>query len=184
MNPNELVEQNLGLARKAVGMFSRKSKIVARNYDDFYSIACLALVKAARRYDPSIAKFSTFGMRLALQAIQDRVNECKLGCRDIRRERQIDWAIDNFTQPHDKKSDGTGRLEEVLNSLPPRTREVVQKCHGIGTRKYTLQELASEMGLTKSRVHQIRDDGYARMRKYISMNDLIFQDNQIIKRGA
>lgn len=56
------VADNLGLARKAAGHYARRSRLA--EFDDLYQVACLGLVLAAQRYDPSRSAFTTFAYKV------------------------------------------------------------------------------------------------------------------------
>ena len=47
------------------------------------------------------------------------------------------------------------RVREMMETLPPREREVVARRFGIGTRRYTLEELEAEFGIPCERLSQI-----------------------------
>lgn len=55
-----LVEENIGLARKAAWKYKASCARYGMDWDDAFSIACLGLVRAARSVDPAKGKPSTY----------------------------------------------------------------------------------------------------------------------------
>lgn len=51
----ELVTNNIGLARAVAHKFRRTCAYFGIDWDEAFSIACLGLVQAARKYDPEVA---------------------------------------------------------------------------------------------------------------------------------
>ena len=57
----QLLEQNLGLARQHANDMANKTGL---EYDDLYQVACMAMYKATKKFDPSFGyQFSTFAWR-------------------------------------------------------------------------------------------------------------------------
>jgi len=56
--------------------------------------------------------------------------------------------------------------EEVLSSLPPKSRVIIEKRFGLGAakRNQTLQEIGDFLGITRERVRQIESDGLNKLR--------------------
>jgi len=63
-------EDHLGIVRSVVYKYCRKGRI---EDSELYSIGCLALVEAARTYDPSKSKFCTWATRIVRQRVIDEV---------------------------------------------------------------------------------------------------------------
>ena len=62
------------------------------------------------------------------------------------------------------------QLTAAMETLPERERAVMTRFYGIGTTKITLAEIASEMGLKRERVRQIRDKALRKVRKYVKQS--------------
>lgn len=71
VSDDRLVEQNLDLAKSIVAKFK------PGNVEDseLYSVACIALMKAAATFDPSVAKFSTWATRIIRQHIINEIRK-------------------------------------------------------------------------------------------------------------
>jgi len=70
------VEDHIGLVRAVVYKYFRKGKI---EDSDLYSVGCLALVDAARTFDPSKSKFCTWATRLVNQRVLDEIRRARKG---------------------------------------------------------------------------------------------------------
>jgi len=68
------VEEHLGLIKSVVRKFHKGPDI---EDSELYSVGCIALVEAARTFDPSRSKFSTWATRLVRQKVLDEVRHSK-----------------------------------------------------------------------------------------------------------
>lgn len=64
------LEEHLGLVRSVVLKYHRKGRL---EDSELYSVGCLALVEAARDFDPSRSRFSTWATRVVRQRVVDEV---------------------------------------------------------------------------------------------------------------
>lgn len=55
-----LVEENVGLARRAAWKYRKSCALYGMDWDDAYSIACLGLIQAALTYDPEKGAPTTY----------------------------------------------------------------------------------------------------------------------------
>jgi RNA polymerase sigma factor (sigma-70 family) len=62
------IEDHIGLLRSCVLKFVRSGPV---EDSEFYSVGCLALVEAARTFDPSRSKFCTWATRIVTQRLVD-----------------------------------------------------------------------------------------------------------------
>lgn len=100
------VEDHLGLLKASVLKFVRKGKV---EDSELYSVGCLALMEAARTFDPSKAKFCTWATRLIRQRIIDEIKR-------TRRSRE-DSSCELASVPEAKKdSVPVHLLPEILES--------------------------------------------------------------------
>jgi RNA polymerase primary sigma factor len=73
---------------------------------------------------------------------------------------------DSRTDKHVDYESLTSDLDNVLRSvLKDRELRIVKECFGIGCHEKGLQEIGTEMGLTRERVHQIREKSIAKLRE-------------------
>lgn len=66
------VEDHIGLLRSCVLRFVRKGAV---EDSELYSVGCVALMEAARTFDPSKAKFCTWATRIIHQRILDEIKK-------------------------------------------------------------------------------------------------------------
>jgi len=65
-------------------------------------------------------------------------------------------------------------MNDILNSLKQRERELLQRLFGIGyDKEYTLDEVAEIYGLTRERVRQIRDKAFRRIKHWSRSDKLV-----------
>lgn len=182
---NELVEANLGLAGHAVKLFARSSPAaidVLGGFDDAMQIAYVALIRAAERFDPSIARFSTFAIRSMCCALASAGKDAGL----IRIPRWLDGERraaalervaalslhgvrgDGLDPPAPLEVDPDGRLpaiREAMRCLTARQRFVLsRRSHGA-----RLADLAAELGLCRERVRQIEAQALAHLRRLLGV---------------
>jgi RNA polymerase sigma factor (sigma-70 family) len=69
-----VVEEHLGLLKACVLKFVRKGDV---EDSDLYSVGCLALVEAAKTFDPSKSKFCTWATRIIRQRIIDEIKRSR-----------------------------------------------------------------------------------------------------------
>jgi RNA polymerase sigma factor (sigma-70 family) len=71
-----LVEENIGLARAVAAKFVKKGRV---EDSEFYSVACLELVRAAETFDSSKSAFSTWATKMMTNGILSEIRKSK--CR-------------------------------------------------------------------------------------------------------
>jgi RNA polymerase primary sigma factor len=73
---------------------------------------------------------------------------------------------DSRTDKHVDYESLTSDLDNVLRSvLKDRELRIVKECFGIGCHEKGLEEIGTEMGLTRERVRQIREKSIAKLRE-------------------
>ena len=155
-------------------------------YDDLISEGNVGLVKAAARYDATrglrFAGFAVVFIRREIErALRHEASDKMLENRNNGQTRSLDAPLGAkpnislmqvLADGHSPSADGrtySGALEEqverALQRLNEREQRVVAAYFGIGQEHLTMAEIASEMGLKRERVRQIRDRAVRRMRK-------------------
>lgn len=147
---NRLVEQNLALAKSIVAKFK------PGNVEDseLYSVACIALMKAAATFDPSVAKFSTWATRIIRQHIITEIRKHKrdtvpLSSLDYdEAERVLADSSEDFPlhlagllvdpDPSDSKAEAENKRMLAMHHLDGQS----------------LSDIGREVGLSKERVRQ------------------------------
>ena len=138
---------------------------VARRYADggvpmaeLESEAWTALCKAAYKYKKvEGCKFTSY----AYHFIRGDIMRLLKNERD-RREWEVCSVVDDLTEQgltgdEEWIEDDERRemLEELMERLTKREREVVRRCYGVGAELTTPKDLAKELGVTPERVRQI-----------------------------
>lgn len=85
------------------------------------------------------------------------------------------WDPDGETESerlkreHDKmrnEEQAKADLARLLSGLPERTRDILKYLFGVEEeRPHSLQETGSRFGISRQRVHQIREDAFTKVRK-------------------
>lgn len=97
----------------------------------------------------------------------------QMGPKDLAAQEGVDYSmlmlgtLDSPTQPQDAAAAQQLReaLDEVLHSLTPRERRVIERRFGWQDgKKYTLQELGQAFGLTRERIRQIEANAFRKLR--------------------
>lgn len=123
------IEEHLGLARKCASRWY-KSFVGKHEYDDFYQIGCLALIRAARDFDESKGyTFSTFAVTYITNEIYNFVTREKFFQRD-KEEKQYSQvqmlSLDKDYLPSNDTGDKNMNFHEILSSGDD-TEDVIEK---------------------------------------------------------
>jgi RNA polymerase sigma factor (sigma-70 family) len=141
---NKIVKDHKGLLVN----FVHKNRYKLYNYEEVYSIALEALLKAAEKLNTKLATmghFSNICMGRALKDAQDVHNNYTSRKSFTKNEGTL---IINSIKSDQAKLD----LEIILNILPERHKNIIVLRHIYG---YELKEIAKELGITYQRVQQI-----------------------------
>lgn len=163
--------------------------------DDLVSEGSMAMVDAARKFDPTRGKrFVSYAapfIRHAMErAIEQQAGLYRVPRSEATREtkkRKMPLSVDepiphgatngfnllsvlangNVRQADDvlQDSETEDELKGLLGALDDREKEVVTRLYGLGSSTYTMAEIADNMGLKRERVRQIRDKAVRKLRK-------------------
>ena len=179
---NRLVEANLRLVPYVAREYQNRGLAL----DDLISEGNVALVHAAARYDSTrglrFAPYAAHHIRHAMeQALQREQQQTKAESRASGMRRSLDAPLGakpnvsllsvliNADAPlADSRAYSAAQERQVqraLNSLGQREMQVISAYFGLGQEPLTMAEIASDMGLRRERVRQIRDRAVRRMRK-------------------
>jgi RNA polymerase sigma factor for flagellar operon FliA len=167
--------QYMGLVRKiAQDVHNFQNSVI--DYDDLVSAGYLGLEDAAKRYNPEKAKFTTFASRRVRGAMLDeirRVNHTervgpppKIYSLELFRDEDGCLAF----EPEDKSvdliksafnSELRVKLAQVIDRLTDIQRQVIIKYY---FKQMQLKEIGKELGLSESRIGQIRGEAVLRLR--------------------
>lgn len=179
MTPDELALENAGLARH----FARRIKCrpAAIDIEDLEQVGMMALLRAARMFDPARAKFSTYGgssiirrmirevrsggtVRIPLWVVGTARQELERRLAASQLDLEIDVSADARTagaaEAVARREEAASAVGEMLAPLEGRDRELIEaKLTGV---KDT--ELAAKWGISRQRVRQLRLRLYERLR--------------------
>lgn len=140
--------------------------------DELVSDGNVSLMRAVEKFDYSRGfKFSTYAtwairknFARSLQDEQKRQQRFPTGHDEL-----FDGRSDGRGDEAERRDDvraSNSRIETLLSTLDPRTREVVMMKHGIGCDELKVEEIGRELGLTKERVRQIANRGTKLLREH------------------
>ena len=164
-----LVEQWRYLPRRLYRALSHRADVRLLGADDAVSAGVEGLIRAARRYDPTMGiKFVSYAWQSVARMIVFRAEQWARGSADV----SLDSIGPGDAEPFQPAAPETEpadillreRLDEALRSLPPRWRRVVQM-RSAGRR---LREVAETMGVSGERVRQVEQKALARLREKLS----------------
>jgi RNA polymerase sigma factor (sigma-70 family) len=87
----------------------------------------------------------------------------------------IDEDISNYGET-EEDSNLTFALDEVMNILDEREREIITQYYGLNEEELTLQQIAVKLKLTKERVRQIKNQAIKKLRFNAPLLFKFFQD--------
>jgi RNA polymerase sigma factor (sigma-70 family) len=172
VNDQHLVEQALHLPRREAARW-RHTRL---DQEDLVSDGNLALVKAARRYDPAYGvPFPAFALRFVrgaiLDAIRSRARKNALGdgmFADVVSFHDLTSPdSDRPFDPPDPRPTPDATLESlerlrVLATLPPSERVALVRTAVDGE---SAADVARDLGVSAGRVHRLAQNGSTRLRK-------------------
>lgn len=194
---NRLTEANLTF----VVAVARQYRDRGLALEDLISEGNIGMLRAARRFDGHAAqRFVTFAAPYIREAIEQAIEQ-QAGLyrvpRDVRdaatekrraRALSIDAPVGGSTElslgrviadadspdPDQQLAEGLvlDELQALLDRLPERDRTVVQRFYGVGVTHRTMAEIATEMGLKRERVRQIRDKAVRQICRLTKSTDL------------
>lgn len=135
-------------------------------YEEMYAEGLLFLSKAALLWRPDGAKFSTYACVTIIRGLMrwSSVAPAKgiRGSPEGRRPSWYDAALDEMPGRQPAEDEGTKEFaESLLAKIPPREADVLRR-HFAG---WKYEAISRDMGVSKERVRQIRNQGLNRIRK-------------------
>lgn len=147
----QLLTENLGLARKHANEMANKTGL---EYDDLYQVACMAIYKATKKFDPTLGyKFNTFAWRHVSNDLKTYVDKQMKSRADL----SID-DDDSLMQVVDESVDIENRV--FSNIMVNGIRELVtaEEFKFLWDRfvnAKSQKEIAKEMGISQGQVCRI-----------------------------
>ena len=162
---NEMISNNMGL----VSVCMRRYMEILTKYnslqEDMKQIGMIALYKAIENYDPSKnTKFSTFATTIIERDLNNFVNRNLKDYFDDLHCTSMETLVDSEDNDSECTLEEMIGIEddisylfncELMERIKNRHGERAVKILYMRYEKYTMQEIADELGITKQRVEQI-----------------------------
>src|SRR6266542_2618229 len=164
-----LVDEHLPLVRQAVSDMSRRLPRHVRK-DDLESAAMLGLAQAARSFDPDRGiAFERHASNRIRGALLDELHRATVLNYDSIVEQGEELLPTGEAPPEAVLLDRERRayLVDAVLALPERLRQVVR---GYFFEERPMHEIADELGVTESRVSQLRTEALALIRDGLTAN--------------
>lgn len=172
---DKLVEHNL----KFVITVAKKYQGMGLSLMDLIAEGNIGLLTAVRRYDPSrnvkFISYAVFWIQFYItRALSDKSrvvrmpsNKSQENYSQVSGDAQIGDENDDFNlfaqmKNEDRADKGdeldaiSHKLAVLLSRLSPRERDIICLLYGIGTREYSMQEIAKRYNMTDERIRQIK----------------------------
>ena len=134
--------------------------------DDCYQEMMIAAVEASRRYDSSLAKWSTYcytKMKWAMRRYLVYLS-CEKRFR-LSESVPIDESMLCSPAPSTPQEDVGDVVEDFLGRLDPQSSWVLRSYYGIGCEKRTLRNIAEVLGISRQAVQQQRLRAEGKLRR-------------------
>jgi RNA polymerase sigma factor (sigma-70 family) len=149
------------------------------NIDDLVSDGNLSLMRAVEKFDYGRGfKFSTYATWAIMKNFARSIPDEK-----THRSRYMTGLDEMFDARADVRTDegevlaaadaAKDRVNQLLDHLDPRTREVIRKRMGLdGSEEMTLEQIGQHFGITKERVRQINVRGMKQLREWAARENV------------
>jgi RNA polymerase primary sigma factor len=171
---NQIVRANLRLVVSLVRKLSDPKQDFAELVSDGY----VALIRAIEKFDFSRGcKFSTYASwvimnNLSRASRQNRRRDLLVTGYEAMLVAAPDHRNDECLREREKESRQQA-IRRMLGRLNDRERQIIVSRFGLeGTRRKTLAQLGSELGITKERVRQLESRACARLRTVAEVQEL------------
>ena len=154
---SDLVEENINLVGSIVSKFLRKPHV---EDSELYSVGCMGLFHAAKTYDPSKSKFSTWATRIIKQRI---ISEIRSQKRLKRRSGSVviseldDRELDVCLEDRRPSSLPVHIVDALTKEAPSETKRETENRtilvrHFLESRSFS--DIGREMGITREAVRK------------------------------
>jgi len=152
-------------------MLARKYGPGVRDPEGVLEVAVLALLGAARRFDPALGAWGAYASTSVVAAVRGEVG------RQLRAPRETSLyyvtadgdEVERSDLPHVEPLDGTRLLAASVRSavagLPEREARIVRLRYGLDGEPWTLDAIGADLGLSRSRVAQLEARALGRLRR-------------------
>lgn len=159
----ELVAANVRLAWWAVDALPRLARALGRR--EALSLACLALCRAARTYDPARSKFSTYALLCVRQQLAHAVEAASRPVRNCGRPPLPLEEARAVGVRDPEPVESRPWLSRAVAALPPRDRRIVRLWAGLDGEPLTDREIGERLGADRTTVQHWRRRAIERLRE-------------------
>lgn len=178
---NELINANL----RFVVSVAKKYRSSGVPFHDLISEGNIGLMKAARRFDGTKGiKFISYAVWWVRSAIRECIETHNKGseyqsdeyntimCRDSEFEFNPNIINEEYESDLINFNSRKDAVDDLMRSLNERETKILLMYFGFGRKEgCTLDEIGSELNLTKERVRQIKDDALSKMKINAMLSD-------------
>lgn len=119
----ELIEEHLWLARHLARRFRQKGQ----SLDDLEQVACLALVKAVDRFDPSFqVRFTTFAAPTIIGELRRHFRDSAWSVRVTRRLKELHLELKSVNEELTQQLGRTPSVDDLAEALEITSEEVLE----------------------------------------------------------
>lgn len=183
-----LVEENRGLVGTIVNRIlcqyglDKEGKRNKDLWNDLFQEGIRGLMRAAKAYDPSRAKFSTYAGWWIQKYVRDTVKDIlhrqwttvslDIPVGDDDDATRIDFIADDMSSnvfDTVARRDECRNVSRLLSDLPDRDRRIVELRLGLhGSQEHTLREISEKMGISIQRVDTLYKKALGCLRRQIA----------------
>lgn len=153
---NALIEDHMDLAERIAKNQYKRMSVRSVQLDELKSAAYMGLVDAATKYQGG--QFDTFASYRIYGEIKDYLRSLCWGTRSNRLNR---FTLDEEYDTPVNSAETTDSVDVLVEGLTERSRDVVLMYY---VEDYTLSDIASRLGVSQTRVHQILTQSVSKLR--------------------
>jgi RNA polymerase sigma factor (sigma-70 family) len=162
---NELIIANLDLANK-IASAKKKSLPKCISFDEVQSAAFMGLTMAANRYSPKVGGFVPYAAFRIAGEIKDYLRTlCWNGRGKAAKVNSMDDSYDYAAEP---ESDFEEFFDWITKELSPLGKRILRMYYA---EDMTLKDVASQIGLSVTRVYQILQTSLQSLRNHPGFSD-------------
>lgn len=170
-----LIKHNL---RFVISIAKKYRKYTDVSFSDLISEGNIGLIKAANKFDPTKnIKFSSYAVWWIKASIKECIEDYKgkieysiVDDYQVTNLDEKDLIYDDINEEFEKKMNNLqsrqSAIEDLIKCLEEREKKIIMLFYGLGntSKEMNLDEVSKEMGITKERVRQIKDDAIVKMK--------------------
>ena len=150
------------------------------NYDDLLQEGFIGLLRAVRKFNPKLfPNFFIYSERWIRHSVKRAASRFDVVyCPNKKRviytglaESSDDVALENPEEEY-AVQEKAQKVRDVLNELPDREREIVEKIFGFNSNPQTLRKIGPTYDLTHERIRQIKNQVISKLKKNDCLNEL------------